>query len=95
MSNNEKEVLVSLKDVEISFPKGKGKFVAVDHVSFDIYKGETFSLVGEYLVQVRRRLVVLSSVSTIPVMVRLHSKERRLMVLWIVKPIVGLLKIFK
>ena len=47
MSNNEKEVLVSLKDVEISFPKGKGKFVAVDHVSFDIYKGETFSLVGE------------------------------------------------
>ena len=29
MSNNEKEVLVSLKDVEISFPKGKGKFVAV------------------------------------------------------------------
>lgn len=47
MSNNEREVILSVKDVEISFPKGRDKFVAVDHVSFDIYKGETFSLVGE------------------------------------------------
>ncbi|WP_461225435.1 ATP-binding cassette domain-containing protein [Lacticaseibacillus suihuaensis] len=39
----EKEVLLSLRDLEITF----GKFVAVQDVNFDIYKGETFSLVGE------------------------------------------------
>jgi len=42
-----KEKLIELKDVQISFGKGKRKFIAVDHVNFDIYKGETFSLVGE------------------------------------------------
>lgn len=47
MSNNEKEVILSVKDLEITFGGKKNKFVAVDHVSFDIYKGETFSLVGE------------------------------------------------
>lgn len=48
MSNiNEKEVLLSVKDLEITFGTKRKKFVAVDHVSFDIYKGETFSLVGE------------------------------------------------
>lgn len=48
MSNiNEKEVLLSVKDLEITFGSKRKKFVAVDHVSFDIYKGETFSLVGE------------------------------------------------
>lgn len=43
----EREKLIEIKDLQISFGKGKGKFVAVDHVNFDIYKGETFSLVGE------------------------------------------------
>ncbi len=42
-----KEVLLSLKDLEITFGEGKNKFVAVQDVNFDIYKGETFSLVGE------------------------------------------------
>ena len=43
----EREKLIELKDPQITFGSGKKKFVAVDHVNFDIYKGETFSLVGE------------------------------------------------
>lgn len=43
----EKEKLIELKDLQITFGKGKKKFVAVDDVNFHIYKGETFSLVGE------------------------------------------------
>lgn len=45
MANREK--LIEVKDLQISFGTGKKKFVAVDHVNFDIYKGETFALVGE------------------------------------------------
>ncbi len=47
MSMQDREKLIELKDLQISFGHGKKKFVAVDHVNFDIYKGETFSLVGE------------------------------------------------
>ena len=43
----ERENLIEIKDLQISFGSGKKKFIAVDHVNFDIYKGETFSLVGE------------------------------------------------
>ena len=43
----EREKLIELKDLQITFGSGKKKFVAVDHVNFNIYKGETFSLVGE------------------------------------------------
>lgn len=39
----EREVLVSVRDLEIKFKD----FVAVSDVNFNIYKGETFSLVGE------------------------------------------------
>ena len=42
-----KEVLLSIKDLEIAFGEGKSRFVAVKNANFDIYKGETFSLVGE------------------------------------------------
>ena len=42
-----KRKLIELKDLQITFGTGKKKFVAVDHVNFDIYKGETFALVGE------------------------------------------------
>ncbi len=42
-----REVLVSLKNVDISFGKGDNIVKAVQNASFDIYKGETFSLVGE------------------------------------------------
>ena len=43
----EKEKLIELKDLQITFGTGKKKFVAVDHVNFDIYKGDTVALVGE------------------------------------------------
>ena len=43
----EREKLIEIKDLQVTFGRGKKKFVAVDHVNFDIYKGETFSLVGE------------------------------------------------
>lgn len=43
----EREKLIEIKDLQITFGHGKKKFVAVDDVNFDIYKGETFSLVGE------------------------------------------------
>ena len=47
ISANGKEVLLSLRNVDIFFGKGEHKVRAVQDVSFDIYKGETFSFVGE------------------------------------------------
>ncbi len=47
MSNNEKEVLLSVKGVDIAFNKDGKKFRAVKNANFDIFRGETFSLVGE------------------------------------------------
>ena len=47
-ATTDREVLLSLKHVEISFDNGgKHKFKAVQDANFDIYKGETFALVGE------------------------------------------------
>ena len=42
-----KEVLLSIKNIDITFGKGDNAVRAVTDASFDIYKGETFSLVGE------------------------------------------------
>ena len=42
-----REILLSLKNVDITFGKGDKAVCAVKNASFDIYKGETFSLVGE------------------------------------------------
>lgn len=42
-----REILLSLKNVDITFGKKNKSVKAVKNASFDIYKGETFSLVGE------------------------------------------------
>lgn len=45
--NDNKQVLLSVEHLEQYFKMGKGYLKAVDDVSFDIYKGEVFGLVGE------------------------------------------------
>ena len=47
VDENGREILSSLKNVDITFGKGENAVRAVKNASFDIYKGETFSLVGE------------------------------------------------
>ena len=48
METNNREVLLSISNLKQYFPLKKGRFVkANDGVSLDIYKGETFGLVGE------------------------------------------------
>ena len=47
IDDNGREILLSLKNVDITFGKGDNAVKAVKNASFDIYKGETFSLVGE------------------------------------------------
>ncbi|MBE5890376.1 MAG: ATP-binding cassette domain-containing protein [Lachnospiraceae bacterium] len=47
MDENGREILLSVKNIDITFGKGDSAVKAVKNASFDIYKGETFSLVGE------------------------------------------------
>ena len=46
-SNENREVILSVRHMDVCFGKRKNRFKAVDDVSFDIYKGETFGVVGE------------------------------------------------
>ena len=42
-----RETLIEVKNMQVTFGSGRKKFVAVDDVNFSIYRGETFALVGE------------------------------------------------
>ena len=46
-NNEDKKVLVDVKNLTIQFGSHRHPFTAVDNASFQIYKGETFGLVGE------------------------------------------------
>ena len=45
--NTEKQVLLSIRNLDVVFKQGRRKFKEVDNVSFDVFKGETLALVGE------------------------------------------------
>ena len=44
---SEREAIIQVKDMQVTFGSGRKKFVAVNNVNFEIYRGETFALVGE------------------------------------------------
>ena len=46
-NDTNREVLLSVQNLDVVFKQGKNSFKAVSDGSFDIYKGETLSLVGE------------------------------------------------
>lgn len=47
LNKEEKEVLLSVRGIDVAFDRKDKHFRAVKGASFDIYRGETFSLVGE------------------------------------------------
>ena len=42
-----RESILSVRDMEVTFGSGRKKFTAVKNISFEIFKGEVFGLVGE------------------------------------------------
>ena len=46
-NGSEVETVLYIRDLAVTYGSGKSALTAVEHVNFDIHKGETFSLVGE------------------------------------------------
>lgn len=47
LNSEQQTPLLSIRNLQASFSLSRGELLAVDHVSFDIHRGETVGLVGE------------------------------------------------